>query len=226
MGSGSLNGEADFARKLAFSRGRTENTHPETIRKLIVGCESVRTVNINGDDNGIDFVATLRRGAELNIDLKAREPCSRYWAERNEPELALETWSVCQDERHPKGRTGWTLDESKLTDYTLHVFDPADTTEVFLLPFQLLRMAFHRNLFGWRSKFRERKNRKRNESWDSAFIPVPAWCVIGAIEAEMRPVFRVIPPDPEMDATKHEPPFSTSAEPELKQGFIPGWFDQ
>jgi len=87
---------------------------------------------------------------------------------------------------------GWTLDESKATDYTLHVFDETDTPECFLLPFQLTRMAFRRCLHQWIDRYRvERQATVRGDRrWQSECVFVPAVIVLDAIQCEMRPSLR------------------------------------
>ncbi len=186
--------EYDFARKLAFSRGVSLDTYPATIRSLLgPSCVDVRKAPLELDKQGVDWVAELRGGAEMNIDVKAREAgCSAYWKrgayDRPEPELALETWSVMPDAHNPSGKIGWTLDESKVTDYTLHVFDPRDCLEVFLLPFQLLRMAFKGNFRLWTSVFRvaPQTSHRGSATWKSECVFVPASLVTEAIAAETK----------------------------------------
>ncbi len=181
--------EYEFADCLEFSRGRAAATDRETIKAIIPGCVRVAETGRELDLKGVDFVATLRRGATVNVDLKARRKgCSRHWRRSGpdfepEPELALETWSAVPGDEQ-RGKVGWTLDESKITDYTLHVFDPSDTAQVFLLPFQLLRMAFRRRLSDWRGLFR--CERQDNGDWVSECLFVPAETVIDAIRYEMR----------------------------------------
>jgi len=149
------------------------------------------------DRSGVDFWAELRGGAKLRIDIKARQKgCSAFWSpaplfgKQVEPELSLEKWSVVpgSSQLNRIGCTGWTLDEGKATDYTLHVFDPSDTREVVLLPFQLLRMAFIKNIASWYGAFRSarQKNTHNGHHYESECVFVPAWCVIAAIQAEMR----------------------------------------
>lgn len=198
--------EHDWEQKLAFATGIAAETDVETIRSLLgASCERVESESTGMNDEGIDFRAYLRRGSELLIDVKSREEgCSRFWHSEPlfdvnpEPELALETWSVIPDPDGGQGVVGWTLDESKKTDYTLHRFHPSDTNEVFLLPFQLLRMAFRRNLGMWRGTFGRKtsnclhtgetiqRSRSNGSVWHSACLFIPAWCVIEAIQAEMR----------------------------------------
>lgn len=171
----------EFADRLAFSKSVT-STVPETlIADMLPGCTTVSASDQRLDRRGVDFVATLRRGAEVYIDLKAREAgCSQYW--RNGPELALETWSVVP-ENCCAGRAGWTLDEAKLTDYTLHVFDPSDSTVAYMLPFQLLRAAFRANVTAWMATYRHA--RQNSGGWRSECVFVPASVVMSAIDNAM-----------------------------------------
>lgn len=174
--------EYSFEERLAFSRGVRGRTDAETIKNLIPGCIEIKEACEELDKRGIDYIAKLRRGAEINIDLKTRDAgCSKYW-EEGEPQIALELWSVVP-KNGGRGRAGWTLDEAKLTDYTFHTFDPSDSNEVFLLPFQLLRMAFRRNLDAWKQNFK--RDVQSSGTWKSECVFVPAWCVLEAIKAEM-----------------------------------------
>lgn len=171
----------DFDDCLAFSKSFARSTTEETIAGILPGCVTVEESGVEDDKRGIDYVATLRRGATVNIDLKCREPgCAKYWQEG--PELALEDWSVVPDHRY-SGTVGWTLDESKLTDYTLHMFDPNDTRDVFLLPFQLLRAAFRHYAPEWRLVYKTAK--QDSGYWQSSCIFVPAHAVVRAIEEQM-----------------------------------------
>jgi hypothetical protein len=156
------------------------------IRELLPGCESVERASAQQDRRGVDWVARLDAGAEVGIDVKTREKgCARYWAGR-EPELALEIWSkVPEPQRRVKGQPGWTLSDSSRTDYTLHLFDPSDSAEMFLLPFQLLRAAFVRRRDEWRTRFRTATQDSGGWKSECAFIPAPV--VLAAIAREMRP---------------------------------------
>lgn len=177
----------DFDEQLQWSQGQTKESHPETIKSLLAGCVAVTKAPVELDVAGIDYVATLRRGATVNIDVKARSAgCSQYWDD-GEPELALEIWSVVPEDGL-RGSAGWTLDEGKLTDYTLHVFDPSDTTQSFLLPFQLLRMAFRRHLTMWRSVYdvHYQRSHRHGRNWRSQCVMVPAVRVLSAVTCEMR----------------------------------------
>jgi hypothetical protein len=172
----------DFRERLEWSKGNAGESDAETIRNLLVGCVGVEAAPEHLDRIGIDFVATLRRGAKVNIDVKRREKgVSRFW--KTEPELTLEQWSVCPTETG-SGSVGWTLDERKATDYVLYVFDISDCEVAYLIPFQLLRMAFRKNNAVWRQHFRVgRCNTDKRYETESVFVP--ASCVIEAVAAEM-----------------------------------------
>lgn len=145
--------EFDFHERLEWSKGDRHESTPDTIRTMLDGCVDVRESTRDEERLGVDFVATLRGGATVLIDEKRRdEGASKYWR-HNQPELALEIYSVVPEGDH-KGVAGWTLSESKTTDLVLFTFDPCDSTTCYLLPFQHLRMAFRRNFVAWRNLFR------------------------------------------------------------------------
>lgn len=175
-----------FGERRAFSATTESGScHCEhIICDLLPGCISVTASTLDLDKKGVDFIAKLRRGAEVFIDHKKRERgCGIYWRDRI-PELALETWSVLPFNGR-SGKTGWTLDESKLTDYTLHTFAPEDTRQVFLLPFQLLRSAFRQHLGLWRSSYKVARQSSEGGAWYSECIYVPAPEVLQAINEQM-----------------------------------------
>ncbi len=173
----------DFQERLDWSKGAAGETDKETISALLPGCVKVESASVDLDKTGVDFVATLRRGSRINIDVKRREKgVSRFW--NDEPELTLEQWSVCPTERL-QGRTGWTLDESKATDYVLYLFDRSDCETAYLIPFQLLRLAFRRNNQAWREHFRVGRCNTENR-YETESVFVPAWCVIEAVSFEMQ----------------------------------------
>jgi hypothetical protein len=141
--------------------------------------------------NGIDFRVTLRKGAEVLIDQKLRESgASRFWNHVWGPELALELWSVLPDScvGTPEGRTGWTLDESKVTDLVLFMFAPEDSREYFLVPFQPLRAAFRKHATEWRRHYRTAVQRsfQGGREWESQCVFAPARVVLAAVGEEMR----------------------------------------
>ncbi len=140
----------DFHERLNFSLGVVAATCQETIVAMLPGCVDVRKTDVDTDKTGIDYIATLRRNSEIFIDHKARDKgCSCFW--NGEPEIAVELWSV-RPINGRRGIVGWTLDESKKTHYTLHTFHPDDSVNAYLLPFQLLRVAYRANFADWNKR--------------------------------------------------------------------------
>jgi hypothetical protein len=153
-----------FQDRLAFSRGKREQSDIETLKSMIYGCASVRKTDIDTDKKGIDYIVTLHSGVEIFIDAKARSPgASKYW--KDEPEVALEIWSVVDK------KVGWTLDQSKQTDFILFTFDPVDTDECWLVSFQLLRTAFSKNCGQWKKEYKLGK--QDSGAWQSQCVFVP-----------------------------------------------------
>jgi hypothetical protein len=165
--------EYQFSERLAWSRSARQASDIETLYAMFDGCIHVEKTDERLDRMGVDYVVTLRDGATILIDAKAREKgCSHHWYQRM-PEVALETWSVKPD---PMGRyqskVGWTLCEKKQTDFILFTFDPSDCSEAFLVSYQLLRIALQRHLEIWRS-CGFRVTTQRSERWESECIFVP-----------------------------------------------------
>lgn len=180
-----------FQERLQFSQGARKHSDLATIMALLDGCSTVTANQSTGNDNGIDYIATLRRGTEVFIDAKTREKgCSRYWKNK-EPELAIETWSAMPggkfDTPKSRAKAGWTLDESKATDMILYTFDRSDCETAFLLPFQPLRMAARRMIGHWVCQYKV--GVQTSESWQSQSVFVPATVVIAAMEATYSATF-------------------------------------
>jgi len=176
-----------FIEKLEYSRGVREQTDALTIQGMISGCTSVIKTGIIEDKAGVDYVAALRGGATILIDAKTRTPgCSRYW--RQGPELALELWSVMPGGKYnipnTQAKKGWTVCETKNVDYILFTFDPADSREVFLYPYQLLRMTFRRMLPEWWKLYKH--DTQDSQGWESQCVFVPESVVWGALRNSMR----------------------------------------
>lgn len=173
----------EFQKYKSWSQGQRRADDLTTILAMIDGCVKVETSTIDLDRSGIDYVATLRRGARIYIDAKNRQKgCSRYW--KGEPDLSLEIWSVMPAGKYnmPNYRavTGWTLCERKDVDLILFKYDPSDCTKVFLVSYQLLRMAFRRNLEHWREVYHG--DIQDSGKWQSQCVFVPVSAVFKAIE--------------------------------------------
>ena len=159
------------------------------IKSKLSGCVDIRPAKDDQDRAGIDYIATIKGGREVYIDLKTRtQGCSKYWKARTQsgeiiPELAIETWSVCPNNRCPNGEVGWTLDCRKKTDLILYRFDPLDYGHPFLICFHTLRMAAEKRRHEWEMSCKI--DRQRNHSYYSESIFVRADWVKNAVNAVM-----------------------------------------
>jgi hypothetical protein len=186
----------DFLGKLLWSKTQNTGDVRRIIASLLDGVVDIEAATESEDRNGTDWWVTLRGGARVAIDQKAREPgCSRYWNKaelfgEEGIELAPEIWSSMsreEAERHGYSMDwtystpacGWTLSESKNTDYILCTFDPKDSPLAVLIPFQQYRTAFRRFLPVWKRHFKV--SPQRNATWVSQCCFVPVWCVLDAI---------------------------------------------
>lgn len=164
----------DFKKDLAFSLGENKTFDETLIQKAIPNCVSVRKTNIELDKKGIDYIATLDGGAEINIDAKRR----RKGAIRNgEPVLAIETWSAFPN------KVGWTYSRSTPVDMVLYLFDPEEWQRFYLIPFQHLRMASISHYYEWKERYKEKE--QQNDGWLSKAMFVPASVVLSAVADEM-----------------------------------------
>lgn len=171
-----------FMEDLEFSQGGRMQNDMDILKQSIRKCVSVEKTSAEEDRKGVDYIVTLEGGARLRVDAKRRRKgAGKGWARRDEPELAIETWSVIR----PDGRRkkGWTFNTEKECDLILYVFDPEDTDKYYLIPFPLLRQAAINNLVMWDYRYRQRT--QRSFGWTSKCILVPASVVIEAVKAEM-----------------------------------------
>lgn len=172
-----------FQKKLAFSKSsRLIGRDTEAIRAMLDGCLTV-TENTDKtlDLKGVDYIATLRKGAKVYIDAKTREPgCSKWW--NNGPEVAIEKWSVVPN--GTRGKIGWSLDESKISDLVLFLWDKSDCSDMYMLPFQLLRVATRRNLLQWYNDYKV--DIQTSDYWQSECVFVPIDIVIREVTKAMK----------------------------------------
>ncbi len=87
---------------------------------MLHGCSDCSpSVDLNMDKHGVDYIATLRKGAEVYVDAKTRRAgCSRWW--RNGEEVAIEKWSIMpggkysipENRKKPDGR--WMNQKSQI----------------------------------------------------------------------------------------------------------------
>lgn len=180
----------DWDEKLNFSRGVRQASDLASIKAMIPGCVEVVKTDLTTDKKGVDYIATLRRGAQILIDAKAREQgCSRYW-KGGPPELALEIWSVMAGGKYQtpanRAKTGWTLNEASPVDYIYFSFHPSDSEQTFLVAFQLLRIAFRLHLDTWVTRYKseppqETPPKNGRGGWQSKAVYVPYPVVEDAI---------------------------------------------
>lgn len=164
----------NFAEKLEWSQGLFNSDVSETIKSLIPDCVRVFPATDEEDRSGVDFWAELDSGRLIGIDHKARAAgASLFWRYR-QPELALEVYSVLEIKK-----IGWTLDTTKQTEYIFFSFDKSDSDWCFLIPFQLLRMAFKDKGREWAASYGIKE--QQSNGWKSSAIFVPASIVELAI---------------------------------------------
>jgi len=159
----------DWNEKLQFSNKYI----PQDIEmiKNYFGAVDVEKTDLELDKAGIDYIAYLKDGAEINVDVKRRNHPERYWT-HNEPELVLEMFSVRE-----QGKEGWTLSNASNVDYILYAFDGYPS---YMIPFQQLKRVFQLNGRKWMDEYRPKE--QINNGWTSEAIFVPASVVLKAIQ--------------------------------------------
>lgn len=178
-----------FQQKYKWSVGARKSSDIETIQTIIDDCVKVTKSGVVEDKRGVDYIATLKNGAEVLIDVKARERGAKKFWRRGRPEFPLETWSVLPGGKYntPLGRSkvGWTLSTSSSVDYILFTFDPSDCNTSYMVPFQWLRTAFVRHLDDWKSLYKTKPQESCQDGtyWESQCVFVPDTEVYKAMTA-------------------------------------------
>lgn len=176
-----------FDEKLAQSKGVCKDNDMQIIKAMLHGCVKVTEASLEMDKKGADYIAKLRGNAEVYIDAKTRtKGCSKFW--KNEPELAIERWSVLP-EKGKNGKTGWTLDENKITDLVLYTFDKSDSNNAYLVSFQTLRIASARNINAWYKKYKV--DTQSSGEWKSQAVFVPVSIVFESMQAAQSTSVRI-----------------------------------
>ena len=98
----------------------------------------------------------------------------------------LEVWSVCPDDKN-EGKSGWTLSDKTNVDFILYTFDAEDTNHYYLLPYQLLRMAFLSNKEKWLKEYSTKyaNTQSSGKAWRTEVMYVPVNVLLEAIKTEM-----------------------------------------
>jgi len=177
----------EFFEKLNYSFEVTSEFDMEILKQVIPNCHDVRKSNMERDKFGIDYIATLKGGSEVYIDAKTREVGASKWWKYGEPELALETWSVCPGGKYntPNNlkKPGWSWDSSKLSDLILYTFHSSDTSNAYILPFQHIRMAVHKYMREWIAKYgmKTQETEINGFRYESQAVFIPASVLVEAI---------------------------------------------
>lgn len=141
----------------------------EVYEKAFPGLASSVSVRDDGwaQRGGIDRRLVLADGTVLSVDEKVRE--------RDYPDFCLEYWSD-QKRRKP----GW-IAKDLTCDYIAYAFVPSRTC--YLLPFQLLRMAWRLRRKEWVRDYQ--KVEAFNRGYVTASVAVPIQVVLDAIRDSM-----------------------------------------
>lgn len=164
----------NFVEQLAFSKGRVRESDEATLKAMFPECVSVEKTTTDVDRAGVDYVVTLRRGAIIRVDAKARSKgCRQFWR-NGAPEIPMEIWSVRPGGKYNTPRelskVGWTLDESKDVDLILYTWDRADHEYAYVRSFPLLRETFRRYFSEWQTYKHDVQD---SERWESECLFVP-----------------------------------------------------
>jgi hypothetical protein len=172
--------EFDFDERLTFSKGSRGRCDDDTLMTMIPSAVEIRDGNTEEDKRGIDKVVRLSSGRTLAVDLKVRDTGAAKWW-KTCPDLALERWSV-KPQNGSQGKVGWTLDPAKRTDLVLFLFDPAESTDCYLVGFHHLRAAFLRCGKEWWGHYK-RAPQNTEGRYQSECVFVPVAIVLDAITA-------------------------------------------
>ena len=146
----------DFHERLQMSQGASQSATVESVLlDNIPGAIAVNQASKADDKTGVDWFVRLRNGKNIGVDCKIR---TQDYAERGQDDLALETWSVVEN-----GKTGWTRDSDKRTDYVLWLW--TDTGRWCLIPFHPLCAVFSEKWQDWKLKY---KHSQQYTPWNGA----------------------------------------------------------
>ena len=122
---------------------------------------------------GVDREIKLANGKQFTIDEKKRK--------KDYGDIALEMWSQYYGHEHPKNKVGWALDRQKRCDFVAYAVVPAQ--RCYLLPTEILRLAFHRHCRHWLKAANCRMSDAQNNGYVTRNICVP-WSVLSQAMTE------------------------------------------
>lgn len=160
----------DFATDLQWSQEQAfEPWWEEVYRQAFPGFSGMQSVAVDGwaQRGGIDRQVFLNDGTVLKIDEKSRR---QAW-----PDFLLEYWSD-EQRRIP----GW-IAKPLTCDYIAYAFVPTRTC--YLLPFQLLRLAWQRHRHCWVERYGSK--RAQNARYTTVSVPVPIDVVLASLSESM-----------------------------------------
>lgn len=117
---------------------------------------------------GIDKILHFADGKQLLIDEKKRR--------KDYGDILLEEYS-----NYEKKTPGW-LHRNKHTDYIVYAIMPSN--KVYLLPFELLWLAFKNNYTNWLKQYGRRF--AKNNGYTTSNIPVPVDILLDAVKQEIK----------------------------------------
>lgn len=156
----------DFHERLAMSHGVSQSATVESILMANVpGAVAVQKASKTEDKSGVDWFVKIKNGKRLGVDCKIR---SVDYANRGKDDLALETWSVIEN-----NKVGWTRDSNKQTDYILWLWQ--DTGRWCLIPFHLLCAVFSNRWQEWKQvhKYSQQHTPGNGTGYHSECVFVP-----------------------------------------------------
>lgn len=160
--------EYGFAEQMILADGlcKTKDVQNILLGYIPGACKAFKAGKEN-DRSGVDWWVEHNSGKFLGIDCKIRTGDYSVKDKRKD-DLALEIWSVVE-----KQIPGWTLQESKRTDYVLWVW--MDTGRWCLVPFLMLSTVFKLFKDEWRLTYQWNRQRTigndRDYHSECVFVP-------------------------------------------------------
>lgn len=155
----------DFHKQLIISTGTATNISiGEILLEAIPGSMRAIQALSHHDRKGTDWLLDMKSGEWCRVDCKIRDfdAVKKYGTHCDD--LALETWSVVE-----KKIIGWSLDESKQTDYVFWIWK--DTGRWCLVPFLLLVKAFKSRKDEWTRTYKvSRQNTENRYHSECVFV--------------------------------------------------------
>lgn len=151
----------DFRERLNFSEGvKINDAILQHIVSIIPSAFRVEKSIISDDKNGTDYWILRKNLRPLSIDMKNREfcPIERFGSD----DACIETTSVYTGENNgiwennKRIKIGWTLDETKETDYIIYTWPSGKMRRYWILPFSFLCTAGKRHWKEWTNFYKEK----------------------------------------------------------------------